>query len=170
MCITGDGAGVSAKDSGVRVGHFPGTTNLLNQSSLDVVTWVFYRESCKAEDYTVLDGRLTGVLPDLCRLYNDGEAGELLLDGVPTEVLFSVAVRAPSLDAPPGFCAGVNRASRVAVLHARQVMVRPVVRGGRGAPSNPHFGAILDFFGPRKKAHVSTHSTLAVVSKTPFVL
>ena len=86
MCITGDGAGVSAKDSGVRVGHFPGTTNLLNQSSLDVVTWVFYRESCKAEDYTVLDGRLTGVLPDLCRLYNDGEAGELLLDGVPTEV------------------------------------------------------------------------------------
>ena len=29
--------------------------------------------------------------------------------------------------------------------------------------SNPHFGAILDFFGPRKKAHVSTHSTLAVI-------
>jgi hypothetical protein len=85
-------------------------------------------------------------------------------------LMFSVAVRAPSLDAPPGFCAGVNRASRVAVLHARQVMVRPVVRGGRGAPSNPHFGAILDFFGPREKAHVSTHSTLAVVSKTPFVL
>ena len=61
MCITGDGAGVSAKDSGVRVGHFPGSTNLLNQSSLDVVTWLFYRESCLAEDYTVLAGRLAVV-------------------------------------------------------------------------------------------------------------
>ena len=86
MCITGDGAGVSAKDSGVRVGHFPGSTNLLNQSSLDMVTWLFYRESCKAEDYTVLAGRLSGVLPDMCRLFNHGEAGELLLDGVPTGV------------------------------------------------------------------------------------
>ena len=86
MCITGDGAGVSAKDSGVRVGHFPGSTNLLNQSSLDMVTWLFYRESCKAEDYTVLAGRLSGVLPDMCRLFNHGEAGELLLDGVSTGV------------------------------------------------------------------------------------
>ena len=73
ICISGDGAGVSARDSGVRVGHFPGTTNLLNQSSLDVTTWVFYRESKKAEDYTVLAGRLTSVLPDLRRLYKDGD-------------------------------------------------------------------------------------------------
>ena len=86
LCLTGDGAGVSAKDSGVRVGHFPGSTNLLNQSSLDMVTWLFYRESCKAEDYTVLAGRLSGVLPDMCRLFNHGEAGELLLDGVSTGV------------------------------------------------------------------------------------
>ena len=33
----------------------------------------------------------------------------------------------------------------------------------------PPFGAILDFVGPRKKAHVSTPSTLAVVQETPFV-
>ena len=51
-----------------------------------MVTWLFYRESCKAEDYTVLAGRLSGVLPDMCRLFNHGEAGELLLDGVPTGV------------------------------------------------------------------------------------
>ena len=75
MCITGDGAGVSGKDSGVRVGHFAGSTNLLNQSSLDMITWAFYRESCKAEDYTVLAGRLSGVLPDIRRLFNHGEAG-----------------------------------------------------------------------------------------------
>ena len=52
----------------------------MNQSSLDCVNWLFYKEACKAEDYTVLAGRLTNVLPDLRRLYNDGEAGELLTD------------------------------------------------------------------------------------------
>ena len=92
MCITGDGAGISAKDSGVRVGHFPGSTNLLNQSSLDVVTWLFYRESCLAEDYTVLAGRLSAVLPDLCRLFNHGEAGELLLDGEPSGVFIKLVL------------------------------------------------------------------------------
>ena len=45
-----------------------------------MTTWTFYREACKAEDYTVLAGRLSGVLPDLRRLYNNGAAGELLLD------------------------------------------------------------------------------------------
>lgn len=141
ICITGDGAGLTARDSGVRVAHFPGllscscvpdaaaahfprvlcdpssvrtlsvsgmrrilfacsvvlcetavrrpharnccitgSTNLMNQSSLDCVNWLFYKEACKAEDYTVLAGRLTNVLPDLRRLYNDGEAGELLTD------------------------------------------------------------------------------------------
>ena len=69
MCITGDGAGLTGRDSGVRVAHFPGTTNLMNQSSLDIVNWVFYKEACKAEDYTVLAGRLAGILPDLRRIY-----------------------------------------------------------------------------------------------------
>ena len=60
--------------------------------------------------------------------------------------------------------------------------VTDAARAGRGADlsvcvapnkanmgSNPHFGAILNFFGPRKNAHVSTHSTWPL-SKTPFVL
>ena len=51
-----------------------------------MTTWLFYRASCKAEDYTVLAGRLTGVLPDLRRIYNNGEAGELLLNGEKTDV------------------------------------------------------------------------------------
>ena len=32
MCVTGDGAGLTGRDSGVRVAHFPGSTNLMNQS------------------------------------------------------------------------------------------------------------------------------------------
>ena len=92
MCVTGDGAGVSAKDSGVRVGHFPGSTNLLNQSSLDVTTWLFYRASCKAEDYTVIAGNLSNISGDLNRLYNNGEPGELLLDGEPTGVYIKMVL------------------------------------------------------------------------------
>ena len=92
ICVSGDGAGVSGRDSGVRVGHFPGTTNLLNQSSLDVTTWVFYKECHKAEDYTVLAGRLSGVLPDLRRLYNNGEAGELLADGETTCIFIKLVL------------------------------------------------------------------------------
>ena len=57
MCITGDGAGLTAAKSGVRVGHFPGSTNLLNQSSLDCANWLFYKENSKAEDYTVIAGK-----------------------------------------------------------------------------------------------------------------
>lgn len=86
MCISGDGAGLTEASTGVRVGHFPGSTNLLNQSSLDVVTWLFYKAQTKAEDYAVLNGRLINVLPDLRRLYAEGEPGELLLDGEPTGI------------------------------------------------------------------------------------
>ena len=38
--VTGDGAGLSAAWSGVRVSSFPGTTELLNQSSLDLSNWL----------------------------------------------------------------------------------------------------------------------------------
>lgn len=71
--MSGDGAGLTQGKSGVRVGHFCGSTNLLNQSSLDFKNWVFYKEKCKAEDYTVLAGRLSNVFPDLRRLYETGE-------------------------------------------------------------------------------------------------
>ena len=48
-----------------------------------------------------------------------------------------------------------------ATRHARLLKIEPPC--GEKMGSNPHFGAILDFVGPRKKAHVSTPSTLAVV-------
>ena len=90
MCITGDGAGLTAGKSGVRVGHFPGSTNYLNQSSLDFTNWVFYKESCKAEDYTVLAGRLANVLPDLRRIY---ETGELVTDlGTPSGIFVKLVL------------------------------------------------------------------------------
>ena len=92
VCISGDGAGLTAANTGVRVGHFVGSTNLLNQSSLDVVTWLFYKAQTKAEDYTILNARLIAVLPDLQRLFNGGEPGELLLDGVSTGVFVELVL------------------------------------------------------------------------------
>lgn len=41
--ITGDGAGLSKAESGIRVGMFPGSTEMLNQSSMDVTTVLFYK-------------------------------------------------------------------------------------------------------------------------------
>ena len=41
--ITGDGAGLSRAESGIRVGMFPGSTEMLNQSSMDVTTVLFYK-------------------------------------------------------------------------------------------------------------------------------
>ena len=41
--ITGDGAGLSRAESGIRVGLFAGSTELLNQSSMDVTTVLFYK-------------------------------------------------------------------------------------------------------------------------------
>lgn len=84
MCMTGDGAGVSAADSGVRVAHFPGSTAFLNQSSQDVRNWLFYRASAKAEDYTVLNARLAHVLPQLRRIFQKGCL--CMEDGTPTNV------------------------------------------------------------------------------------
>ena len=84
MCITGDGAGLTAAKSGVRVGHFPGSTNLLNQSSLDCANWLFYKENSKAEDYTVIAGRLENCLPDIRRIYRTGELAND--DGTPSGI------------------------------------------------------------------------------------
>lgn len=53
------------------------------QSSNDVVNWLFYKEACKAEDYTVLAGRLSHLLPDIRRIY---KTKELCPDGQPSGV------------------------------------------------------------------------------------
>ena len=57
-----------------------------------MTTWLFYRASCKAEDYTVIAGNLSNISGDLNRLYNNGEPGELLLDGEPTGVYIKMVL------------------------------------------------------------------------------
>ena len=58
VCVTGDGAGLSGAYSGVAVRSFNGSTEGLNQSSLDIVNWLMCKETRKAEDYLVLKVRL----------------------------------------------------------------------------------------------------------------
>ena len=65
---------------------------MLNQSSMDVRNWLFYREAAKAEDYTVLEARLAHILPDLRRLYANGAPGELCPDGQPSGVFVEMVL------------------------------------------------------------------------------
>ena len=51
-------------------GSLPLTVHI--RRTTDVTTWLFYRESCKAEDYTVLAGRLASILPDMRRIFEEG--------------------------------------------------------------------------------------------------
>ena len=92
ICVTGDGAGLTDAQTGVRVGHFPGSTELLNQSSADCVDWIFYKENSKAEDYTTLSARLVNVLPDMRRLYRNGEL--MTDDGVGTGIFIKFVLTA----------------------------------------------------------------------------
>ena len=69
VCMTGDGACVSGRFTGVSFGSFVGSTEFLNQSSSNFSNWLFYLESSKAEDYTTLKARLAWILPDLRRIY-----------------------------------------------------------------------------------------------------
>ena len=95
MCVTGDGAA-----KGVVIGHFPGSTELLNQSSADVTKWLLYQEM-KGEDNLVLRARLKQVMPDLARIY---QTRELLPGGNPCE--------------PPVFVELVLTADRPFLRHA----------------------------------------------------
>lgn len=45
----------------------------MNQSSLDIVNLLFYREQLKAEDYLNWKARLASILPQLARIYREGE-------------------------------------------------------------------------------------------------
>mmetsp|Transcript_9321 Transcript_9321/g.19486 ORF Transcript_9321/g.19486 Transcript_9321/m.19486 type:complete len:176 (+) Transcript_9321:429-956(+) len=73
ICITGDGANLTHGSTGVRVAFFCGSTEFLNQSSNDVTDLVMYQEASKAEDYTILQGRLAEIRPALQRLYSSHE-------------------------------------------------------------------------------------------------
>ena len=62
-----------------------------------------YRERSKAEDYLVLSARLTNCLPDMQRLYNDGEAGELMPDG--NDSLRTIpSWQTTTMPSPPAHC------------------------------------------------------------------
>lgn len=73
ILLTGDGAGLSHAESGVRLAGVPGSTNMLNQSSLDIVNLLFYKEQLKAEDYMTWKARLANTLPQLARIWREHE-------------------------------------------------------------------------------------------------
>ena len=70
--ITGDGAQLSKKYSGVRVSLFAGSTDCLNQSSLEIYNLAIYKVKEQAESYATLTSNLADVLPALKRIYRDG--------------------------------------------------------------------------------------------------
>jgi len=72
MCLAGDGAQLSKKYSGVRVSLFAGSTNCLNQSSLEIYNLAIYKATEQAESYATLTSNLADVLPALKRIYRDG--------------------------------------------------------------------------------------------------
>ena len=84
--LTGDGAGLSQRFAGVRVSSVLGSTNMLNQSPLDVCNWLVYKAESKAESWEELSTRLKRITPDLGRLYNGGQPGELKPGGTASGV------------------------------------------------------------------------------------
>ena len=48
----------------------------------------------KGESYPVLEARLSGIQPDIARLYNDGKPGELMPDGKPSGIFMELALTA----------------------------------------------------------------------------
>ena len=48
----------------------------------------------KGESYSVLKGRLANILPDMRRLYNGGEAGELMREGQSTGIFVKLVLSA----------------------------------------------------------------------------
>ena len=72
MCLAGDGAQLSKKYLGVRVSLFAGSTDCLNQSSLEIYNLAIYKAKEQAESYATLTSNLAGVLPALKRIYRDG--------------------------------------------------------------------------------------------------
>lgn len=84
IMVTGDGAGLTEDDTGVRVGIFCGSVEKLNQSTHAVWNLVFYKASEHAESYETLSARCANVRPALCRIYSTGEVQKE--DGTPSGV------------------------------------------------------------------------------------
>ena len=83
LAITLDGAGLTDDKSGVRVALTVATVERLNQSTHGVHTIGMWEASEHAEHWKTIIARTVVTRPQLCRLWNGGAAGELLLpDGV----------------------------------------------------------------------------------------
>ena len=72
IIATMDGAGVSRTESAVRVALFPGSVELMNQSKAGICDVVRYKAGSAAESYPTLDARLSGVRPQLAKIWRDG--------------------------------------------------------------------------------------------------
>jgi hypothetical protein len=84
IMLTGDGAGLTEADSGVRIAVFVGSVRKLNQSTHAIYNLVFYKADSDAESYETIMARSAGIRPSLCRIYSDGQL--LLENGEPSGI------------------------------------------------------------------------------------
>ena len=73
IVLTGDGAGLTDDDSGVRIVALPGTTELLNQSTNLVHNLCMWRASSLAEHWDTVLLRMAHVRPALMRIWQSGQ-------------------------------------------------------------------------------------------------
>ena len=71
IVLTGDGGGITADDSLVRVVVFAGSVKKMNQSTHGIHNLTAYRRSHHAEAWHTLQGALAGTRPALCQLYRE---------------------------------------------------------------------------------------------------
>ena len=88
IMLTGDGAGLTEADSGVRIAVFVGSVRNLNQSTHAIYNLVFYKASSDAESYETIMARSAGIRPSLCRLYSDGQL--MLENGAPSGIFIKL--------------------------------------------------------------------------------
>ena len=72
ILLTGDGAGLTADDSGIRIAAVAGSVNKMNQSVHNVWNLVFYRANKHAEHHSTLVARLAGIHRRVCEIYESG--------------------------------------------------------------------------------------------------
>ena len=73
MILTGDGAGLTEAESGVRIAVCVGSVRKLNQSMHAIYNLVFYKADENAESYETIMARCANVRPQLCRIFKEGQ-------------------------------------------------------------------------------------------------
>lgn len=82
LVFTGDGGGITADDSMVRIVAFAGSVKGMNQSTHGIHNITAYRRSHHAEAWLTLQGALAGPRPALCQLFRERRVRSAA--GVPT--------------------------------------------------------------------------------------